>query len=177
MAVTEEKLKELFEQLNSDLENVNFADDSATYGTSHSLYGAVPTVSISGGSTASNWTTNNTAPTWTFTTGGTTNAGMPTWQTTGTGYTIGTATQPNIEQGGKIHIKGKNADLVIGDKSMRAWMEQIEERLNILTPNPELEKEWDELRRLGERYRKLEKKCQQKSDMWNRLKSLPKSDC
>jgi flagellar motility protein MotE (MotC chaperone) len=43
----------------------------------------------------------------------------------------------------------------------------------MLVPNPELEKEWDELRRLGERYRKLEKKCQQKAEMWNKLKSMP----
>jgi hypothetical protein len=55
-------------------------------------------------------------------------------------------------------------------------MEKVEERLNILTPNPELEKEWDQLRRLGERYRKLEKKCQEKSDAWNKLKNMPKPE-
>jgi hypothetical protein len=53
-------------------------------------------------------------------------------------------------------------------------MEKVEARLNILTPNPELEKEWDELRRLGERYRKLEKKCQEKAEVWKKLKSMPK---
>jgi flagellar motility protein MotE (MotC chaperone) len=52
-------------------------------------------------------------------------------------------------------------------------MTRVEQRLNMLVPNPELEKEWDELRRLGERYRKLEKKCQQKAEMWNKLKSMP----
>jgi flagellar motility protein MotE (MotC chaperone) len=57
---------------------------------------------------------------------------------------------------------------------MNKWMEQVEQRLNILTPNPELEKEWDDLRRLGERYRKLEKKCQEKAKMWEALKKLPK---
>jgi hypothetical protein len=68
------------------------------------------------------------------------------------------------------------SDLIIDDKSMRSWMEKVEERLNILTPNPELEKEWDQLRRLGERYRKLEKKCQEKSDAWNKLKNMPKPE-
>jgi hypothetical protein len=48
--------------------------------------------------------------------------------------------------------------------------------LNILTPNPEMEAEWDQLRKLGERYRKLEKKCREKSDMWNKLKAMPRPD-
>jgi flagellar motility protein MotE (MotC chaperone) len=61
----------------------------------------------------------------------------------------------------------------MGDRSLRDWMSQVEQRLNILVPNPELEKEWDELRRLGERYRKLEKKCKEKAEMWNKLKSMP----
>jgi hypothetical protein len=82
----------------------------------------------------------------------------------------------NIQPGGKVHIQGENADLVIGDKSMKDWMEKVEERLNILTPNPEMEKEWDDLRKLGERYRKLEKKCKEKSDMWNKLKAMPKPE-
>ena len=89
------------------------------------------------------------------------------------GYTIG---QGNTQPSNNIHIKGKDADLIINDKSMRTWMEKVEERLNILTPNPELEKEWDQLRRLGERYRKLEQKCKEKSDAWNKLKNMPKPE-
>jgi len=79
-----------------------------------------------------------------------------------------------VEQSGQIDIKGEKADIRINGKSMNKWMEQVEQRLNILTPNPELEKEWDDLRRLGERYRKLEKKCQDKAKMWEALKKLPK---
>jgi hypothetical protein len=75
---------------------------------------------------------------------------------------------------GQMELKGDGADLTINGKSLKDWMERVEERLNILTPNPELEKEWDDLRRLGERYRKLEKKCQEKAEMWSKLKSLPK---
>jgi len=45
--------------------------------------------------------------------------------------------------------------------------------LNILRPNPELEKEWDQLRELGEQYRELEKKLQEQSDMWAKLKAMP----
>lgn len=79
-----------------------------------------------------------------------------------------------VEQSGQIDIKGEKADIRINGKRMNRWMEQVEQRLNILTPNPELEKEWDDLRRLGERYRKLEKKCQEKARMWEALKKLPK---
>ena len=78
-----------------------------------------------------------------------------------------------IEQSGKLSLRGDTADLDINGKSLKGWMERVEERLNILTPNPELEKEWDDLRRLGERYRKLEKKCQQKAQMWEALKKMP----
>ena len=104
------------------------------------------------------WTTNNT--------------------TTGS-FTIGanySAVGSTIEQGGKMSLRGDKADLDINGKSLKDWMEKVEERLNILTPNPELEKEWDELRRLGERYRRLEKKCQEKAEVWKKLKSMPKPE-
>jgi hypothetical protein len=107
----------------------------------------------------------------------TTNSPYQTLTTTGTGLNIGSsATDYNmkVEQSGQIDIRGEKADIRINGKSMNKWMEQVEQRLNILTPNPELEKEWDDLRRLGERYRKLEKKCQEKAKMWETLKKLPK---
>ena len=114
------------------------------------------------------------------------------------GYTIGsggtgaTGTSPNtvwtggsyrisdpaavITASGKMALNGNGADIDINGKSLKDWMEKVEERLNILTPNPELEKEWDDLRRLGERYRKLEKKCKEKAEVWKKLKSMPKSE-
>ena len=104
----------------------------------------------------------------------------------GNGYTYTTnTTGPWISSGGtgssptmainpstSIEIKGENADIKINGKSMVSWMEAVEERLNILTPNPELEKDWDDLRRLGERYRALEKKCKEKAQMWAALKKV-----
>ena len=81
-----------------------------------------------------------------------------------------------ITASGRMELKGDGADLTINGKSLKNWMEKVEERLNILTPNPELEKEWDELRRLGERYRKLEKKCKEKAEVWKKLKSMPKPE-
>ena len=100
----------------------------------------------------------------------------------GTGYTyaspntvpwISTGTSTlSVEQSGTIELRGENPDIKMNGKSMVTWMEKVEERLNILTPNPELEKEWDDLRRLGQRYRALEKKCKEKAQMWAALKKV-----
>lgn len=98
----------------------------------------------------------------------------PNLYSTSNPWDLSSNTAATLSQSGKISLTGDKADLDINGKSLKNWMEKVEERLNILTPNPELEKEWDELRRLGERYRKLEKKCQEKSEMWSKLKSLPK---
>jgi hypothetical protein len=166
MAVTEIKdINELLEQLNTkSLEEGHYkwttspieplTVSSGGTGASHPFYGAVPNVTIGGGA-------NVTSPVWTTTTN---NTG---------GYTFA---NQNIQPNNTVHIRGENADLLINDKSLKTWMEKVEERLNILTPNPEMEAEWDQLHRLGERYRKLEKKCREKADMWKKLKSMPRPD-
>ena len=77
-----------------------------------------------------------------------------------------------VNQSGTIEIKGEDADIKINGKSMVTWMEAVEERLNILTPYPELEADWDELQELGERYRALEKQCREKAQMWAALKKV-----
>ena len=184
MANDQISLDEYLTQLNQRINSTNAPEPSGlgglgikpieplTYssGTSHSGYGAVPNVTVGSGITGTAISPNSV---WTST--GTGPSGMWT-NTTGTGYTIGTPTGTQIGQGGRVHIKGENADLLINDKSLKTWMEKVEERLNILTPNPEMEKEWDDLRKLGERYRKLEKKCKEKSLMWNKLKAMPKPE-
>jgi hypothetical protein len=73
----------------------------------------------------------------------------------------------------KIHLEGKDADIEINGKSLARAIEVLEERLNILTPNPKLEKEWDELKELGDKYRKLEAELKEKGEMWAKLKSMP----
>jgi hypothetical protein len=88
------------------------------------------------------------------------------WSTTNTvGATVGTS--------GRIDLKGENADIIVNGKSMIKMLEKIEDRLNLLTTNPELEKDWDELRKLGDRYRQLEKKCNEKAETWKKLKAMP----
>ena len=151
--------------------------------TTHPSYGAIPQGGV--GYEA------NTVPTITVSdntgfggyTIGTTGTSSNTVWTTGTTAAGSFRLSPDyntsaamIEQNGRMSLKGDKADLEINGKSLKNWMEKVEERLNILTPNPELEKEWDELRRLGERYRKLEKKCKEKAEVWNKLKSMPKPE-
>jgi hypothetical protein len=163
--------------------------------TTDPSYGAVPPLTVTQleALTVSAGGTGNTIPNVTISDGtglgGYTIGGLngatganAIWTTTGTGTGTFSIT-PNysaigtvIDGGGRMSLKGDKADLDINGKSLTAWMERVEERLNILTPNPELEKEWDELRRLGERYRKLEKKCKEKAEVWNKLKAMPKPE-
>jgi hypothetical protein len=116
----------------------------------------------------------------------------PTWTTTSSNITVGSSI-PNITIGsgsgytyananwnnsasGQINLDGDNADIKINGKSLVDTLTALEQRLNILTPNPKLESDWDELRELGERYRALEKQCEEKAAMWEKLKSMPAPD-
>lgn len=78
-----------------------------------------------------------------------------------------------LNQSGRISLTGEKADIEVNGISVMDTLKVIQERLNILTPNPELEAEWEELRVLGEQYRALEKKCKEKIDIWNKLKQMP----
>jgi hypothetical protein len=80
----------------------------------------------------------------------------------------------NSNQGsGVIDVKGENADIKFNGVSLKDTLKGIQDRLNLLQPNPELETEWDQLRELGEQYRKLEAEFKEKTKMWNTLKSMP----
>lgn len=95
------------------------------------------------------------------------------WTTNTTSGWNGTSVA-DLNQSGMLSLKGENADIDINGKSLMKTLEALEDRLNMLVPNPELEKEWDDLKKLGDRYRKLEKKCKEKANMWTKLKAMPK---
>lgn len=85
--------------------------------------------------------------------------------------TDNTWTSPSmIGRGGQLSINGENADIVINGKSLSKTIQDIEDRLCILRPNQELEEQWDQLKELGEQYRKLEAEFKEKSKMWDTLK-------
>ena len=75
-----------------------------------------------------------------------------------------------VDRGGTIQLDGTNADIRINGKSLMETLRGIQDRLNMLRPNPELEEEWDELQELGNQYRKLEAEFKEKSKMWKALK-------
>jgi len=124
-------------------------------GFSDPYYGAVPNVSITTGS--------NTAP----------------YTLTGGPYTIGTginSPRATINSSPKIRLDGEGADIEVNGVSLIGMIQKIEERLNILHPNEKLEAEWEELRALGDQYRKLEQHIKDKQATWNRLKAMPKPE-
>jgi hypothetical protein len=133
-------------------------------------FGAVPNVTVTTGAIGSTGYTYTNSTAGNVMWGGTPNA---VWTTSNTGWDTATLT---AGQSGKITLKGKDADVEINGKSLKETLEALEERLNWMKPDPELEKEWDELRRLGNRYRAMEKKCREKAKMWEQLKKVqPKS--
>lgn len=117
-------------------------------------YGAVPTVTLGAGATYSN----------TSITGG------PYTISGGTGIT-----QPWFSNTvtPKIKLDGEGADIEVNGVSLMDMISKIEQRLNILHPNEKLEAEWEELRALGEQYRKLEQHIKDKQATWDRLKAMP----
>jgi hypothetical protein len=98
----------------------------------------------------------------------------------GGGFTIGTtAAAPWFTQNTastKINLDGENADIVINGSSLVDAINNIRDRLNCLQVNPVLEKEWNELKALGDQYRKLEQEILNKQATWDRLKAMPKPE-
>jgi hypothetical protein len=156
---------------------------SGTCGYEHG-YGATPPYTYNYGEdtiTLSSYPWSNTSITNTSITGG--GFAYPnTVSVTGGPYTIGGAGAntgislnpwATINNSTKIKLDGKDADIEVNGKSLMGMIEQIEQRLNILHPNTELESEWEELRVLGEQYRKLEQHIKDKQATWDRLKAMP----
>ena len=157
-------------QLNLEPLDNTMAADTMYETTTASLTGlscASPSITIGNLSAAGStvWATNtNIQPTYTIA------GGSSNFSTIGT--TMG-ATVGNIANS-TISLRGPQADIDINGRSLLKTLDALEQRLNMLTPNPNLEKEWDQLKKLGDRYRKLEKQCENKAAMWTKLKNMPK---
>jgi hypothetical protein len=143
-------------------------------------YGAISSISGYGTDTitldSSSWVTGASGSTlisnggYTIGTGSTT---VPyTWTTTtgaGSGYSFNTT--PNT-----VHINtdgltmADGTDITIGGKSLTKAIEQIEERLGILHPNPELEDRWEQLKELRRQYIEMEKDLLEKEKLMKILK-------
>lgn len=72
-----------------------------------------------------------------------------------------------------LHVRGDaefEGDVKIKGKSLIDMLDKIEERLAILHPNEKLEEKWEELKKLGDMYRALEKDIIEKEKIWETLK-------
>ena len=132
--------------------------DTITLGSNHIAHGGVTL----------------TSP-FTFTTGpGANGYGAGFCSTT---YTSGAASPWTIQNptsaSAKIQLDGEGADVEVNGWSLVSAVKRIEERLSLFQPNPELEQDWEELRGLGEQYRKLEQHIRDKQATWDRIKAMP----
>jgi hypothetical protein len=80
------------------------------------------------------------------------------------------SSQCSLDTAEVLQLNGDKADIKINDVSLGETLKTIQERLNILVPNSKFENEWDELKKLGEQYRKLAAELEEKSRMWVVLK-------
>jgi len=65
----------------------------------------------------------------------------------------------------------EDADIKIGERSLMKTLDAINERLAIVERNLKLEEEFDELKELGEQYRKLEQELKERMTTWDLLAS------
>lgn len=81
-----------------------------------------------------------------------------------------TITLGDIQPTAKLSLEGEDADIEINGESLLAMIRGIQDRLNILTPDRELEQEWHELKDLRQQYEAKLAECREKSKAWKALK-------
>ena len=109
-----------------------------------------------------------TIPTYTVNTGsGSTYTTSTSWSQD---YSFNNVSSSNVHISGNGITMEPQADIKIGDRSLKEFMNAVEERLGILRPNPELEEKWENLKGLRKAYMDLEKEIIEKEKMWNILK-------
>ena len=137
-------------------------------------YGAVPYTTNIGSSMGTDtitlnntlWSGGSITSPYTYTTTGTSvNSGAGTYNWNNTTLS---STTVHIDADGLTMKEG--ADIKIGGKSLTKAIEQIEERLGILHPNPALEDRWDKLKELREQYVEMERDLLEKEKLMKILK-------
>jgi hypothetical protein len=127
-------------------------------GTSHTGYGAVPP-QLSG---------------QVYTVSGN-NGTSPLWATSASAsYNTHVVELGDHRGSGRLTLKGKDADVEINGKSLCEAIQAIEEALLIpgrLNRNTELEREFAELKALGDQYAEMERKYRDQKRVWDILKT------
>jgi hypothetical protein len=172
-----------------DLDDPNVEIITQDNGSLDLGYGAVPpdysSISYSGYGTdtitldSSTMYSSNTItlPSTTITNGGYTigSAGSSGqfYTTTGTGHynwNNVTTTSPGVNITGTGIDMAAGTDITVGGKSLKEFMSNVEDRLNILHPNPALEDRWEQLKELRRQYVEMEKDLLEKEKIMKILK-------
>jgi hypothetical protein len=136
--------------------SINNTMNNTYIGDPLSVTGPSPAFTVGAGTAGQVVTTNGTGGLyWGNLNGTTTSFGSITADPNLQGSTL--KVMGNAEFEGNVKIKGKD---------LAEMFENIESRLAILHPNPELEDKWDELRDLAKRYKELEAEIIEKEKMW-----------
>jgi hypothetical protein len=75
-----------------------------------------------------------------------------------------------LSETGSKGIDITEGDLTIEGRSMKEFMDNVEKRLAILNVNQELEEQWEELKKLGDKYRELEEQLLERNKIMEILK-------
>jgi hypothetical protein len=75
---------------------------------------------------------------------------------------------PTLEVSGDATFKG---NIKVKGRNLTDWLETIDSRLGILQTNPALEKEFDELKALGDAYRESERRFLEQKRVYEILKT------
>jgi hypothetical protein len=135
-----------------------------------SYSGGVDTITID---TSTMYTGSITVPTTTITNGGYT---IRSTGTSGQFYTTGAGSYNNWNNPSTVNISNTGIDMAAGTditvagKSLKQFMDKMEERLAILHPNPALEDRWEQLKELRRQYVEMEKDLLEKEKLMKILK-------
>ena len=91
-------------------------------------------------------------------------------------YPNGSSTNWTVNTNSTFRITGKeilldeDADIKVGEVSLMATLREIKTQLGMLSPDPQLEAEFDELRACAREYERLRTKFLEQKQMWDILK-------
>jgi hypothetical protein len=127
----------------ADIKNITFTNTNISLG--HGGSGGIYNDGILGTGTSGHWSSTSAIGT------------SGRWSSTSAiiAESISGLQDSGVRIRGNMHIDQEN-DIFIGNTGLASRLEKIESRLAIFTPNPELEREFDELRDLADQYRQLE---------------------
>ena len=107
------------------------------------------------------WTTSATVPNGGFVTG---TAGSTLYSSgAGTGYAWNTATSSTVNISANGIDMAAGTDITVAGKSLKQFMDKMEERLAILVPDPKKLEKFEALKKAYEHYKLMEKLCQEET--------------